>query len=81
LLEANGGVFLEIRPGREHVGAQEADVAVGGFVQKKRVGRIAIRTGQVVLGGDCEAGHDRQEEMHLQLGGFRCPRQCPPYFG
>jgi hypothetical protein len=57
LAEPQGCVLLEVRPGGENVGAQEAGVSVLRLVQKEHVGLIAIGAGQVVLGGDRDAGH------------------------
>jgi len=57
LAEANRGVFFEIRACGEHVGAEEAAVAVGGFVGEQHIRGLTIGAGQVVLGGDEEIGH------------------------
>lgn len=57
LPEAQGCVLLEVWPGREHVGAQEAGIAVFGLVHELHIGLIPIRPGQVVLGGDVELRH------------------------
>jgi hypothetical protein len=40
LLEADGGELLEIRPSREHAGAQEAGVALIRLVDKEQIGSI-----------------------------------------
>jgi len=57
LAEPQRRVFLEIRPGREHVGPQEAGVAILGLIHEQHIGLIPIRSGQVVLGGDVDSGH------------------------
>jgi hypothetical protein len=45
LLEAQGRVLLKVGPGREHVGAQEAAVAVLRLVEEQHVGFIPIGPG------------------------------------
>ena len=57
LTEAQSRVLLEVRPGREHVGPQEAGVALLGLIHEQHIGLIPIRSGQVVLGGDVDSGH------------------------